>query len=139
MFMLLCSQFNVPMVMISGDRAVCAEAVQLTPSITTVAVIEGQKRGSTEGMSTQEALDLNVPAVHVAPVRARAMIKAGARSCLSKVGSVERFWIDPPYEMVRITRPDEQGVVRRAVSRSNDYVDLIGQPIEYEEPADPGN
>ena len=133
LFMLACSYFEVPLVMISGDLAACQEALQLTPSIETVAVIEGQKRGSTKGMGTQEAIDLNVPAIHVSPIKSREMIKQGARSCLSKVGSVERFWVDPPYEMVRVTRADEQGVVRRAINRAEDFVDLISQPAQYEE------
>ncbi len=130
--MLACSYFDVPMVMISGDVAACKEARQLVPSIETVAVIEGQKRGSTKGMTVQQALDFNVSAVHVSPVKSRRMIKDAAGSCLANVESVERFCMDPPYEMVRITRPDESGGVRRAVNTGSDYVDLLSQPTHYE-------
>ena len=133
LFMLMCSYFEVPMVMISGDVAACEEARLLTPSIETVAVIEGQKRGSTKGIGTQRAIDLNVPAIHVSPIKSREMIKQGARSCLSRVSSVERFRVDPPYEMVRVTRADEQGVATKAVNKSDDFVDLISQPTKYEE------
>lgn len=40
-FALMCSYFNVPLVMISGDQAGCDEAGALVPSIETVPVIEG--------------------------------------------------------------------------------------------------
>jgi D-amino peptidase len=131
--MLACSYFGVPMVMISGDVAACEEARRLVPSIETVAVIEGQKRGSAKGMTVQQAVDFNVPAVHVSPVKSRRMIKAAARSSLAKIHSVERFTIDPPYEMVRITRPDEDGRVRQQTTTSDDYVDLLQKrgPYEY--------
>lgn len=133
LFMLACSYFNVPVVMISGDAAACEEARLLTPSIEAVAVIEGQERGSTKGMGTQKAIDLNVPAIHASPVKSREMIKQGARSCLSRIGSIERIWVDPPYEMVRITRPNEEGMIRRATNRAEDFIDLISQPTQYEE------
>jgi len=132
LFMVMCSRFDVPVVMISGDVAACSEARSRVPSIETIAVIEGQKRGSTEGMTTDQALDLNVPAVHVSPVKAREMIRSGARRCLARVGRVERFRVDPPYEMVRVTRRDEDGTCRRAVNTSDDYVDLLSQRPDYE-------
>ena len=138
LFMITCSYFEVPMIMVSGDAAACEEARRLIPLIETVAVIEGQKRGSTKGMGTQEAIDLNVPAIHASPVKSREMIKQGARSCLSRIGSVERFWVNPPYEMVRITRPSEQGAAQQAINRGEDFIDLISQPPQYEELANRG-
>lgn len=135
LFMLVCSAFDVPMIMISGDVAACEEARALVPSIETVAVIEGQKRGSTKGMNVQQALDFNVAATHVSPVRSRQMIRDGARRSLAKLRSVERFRMDGPYEMVRISRPDESGRVRTAKNRSDDYIELLGQPIRYDQAA----
>jgi len=132
LFMVKCSYFDVPLVMISGDAAACAEARELVPSVETVAVIEGQKRGSTRGMTTNEALDFNVAAVHLSPVKAREMIRQAARRALANAETVERFWMGPPYEMVRITRRDEDGVVRRAVNTSDDYIDLTSQNARYE-------
>lgn len=133
LFMIRGSYYSVPMVMISGDVAACEEARQLVPSIDTVAVIEGIKRGSSEGMTTNQALDFNIPAVHFSPDKSRRMIREGACRCLSKVDSMERFWVEPPYEMVRISRPDDQGKVLRAVNRSDDFIDLSTQKTEYEE------
>ena len=132
LFMIRAGYYGVPLVMLSGDVAACEEARQLVPSIETVAVIEGVKRGSTEGMTTDQALDFNVPAIHLSPEKSRRLIREGARRCLSKVESMERFWVDPPYEMVRVGRPDDQGRVIRAVNRSDDYIDLYRQKTEYE-------
>ena len=132
LFMIRASYYNVPMVMISGDAAACEETRQLVPSIETVAVIEGVKRGSTKGMTTNEALDFNFPSKHVTSEEARAMIFAGAKRCLGRIDSVERYWVPPPYEMVRVTRPDVDGRVRRAVTCADDYIDLYSQKVEYE-------
>ena len=131
-FMNMCSYFDVPVIMICGDVAACEEARELVPSIETVAVIEGQKRGSARGMTVQQALDFNVAAIHVPPVRARRMIKDGARRCLRKIATVERFKIDPPYEYARINRPDGNGQVLQAVNRSDDFVELLAQPAHFE-------
>ena len=80
-----------------------------------------------------EAIDHNVCAVHVPPVKAREMIREGAMICLSKIGQVTPFWVEPPYEMVRLNRRDEEGIVRRAVTCSDDYLELMRQEIEYVE------
>ena len=131
-FFLLAGSMNIPVVMLSGDLAACTEARQLVPSIKTVAVIEGEKLGSTEGMNVQQALDHNIAAVHVCPQKAREMIRQAASRCLNKVDSVERFWIDPPYEMQRINRPDEQGRRTHAINRASTFLELRHQRPVYE-------
>ena len=88
-------------------------------------------------MGSQEAIDLNVPAIHVSPEKSREMIRQAAQSCLTRISSVERFWVEPPYEMARITRPDEQGLSRKAINKSDDFIDLLSQPVQYEELAGP--
>ena len=135
--MLQAAYFNVPVVMISGDAAACEEARTLAPSIETVAVIEGYKMGARRGMTVDEAMDLNVPAIHVSPVKARQMIREAATRSLGRIGSVERFWIDPPYEMVRVTRRSANAPVRRATNRSDDLIELLNQTPVYEEVSEP--
>ncbi len=76
-------------------------------------------------------MDHNVAAVHHPPAWARKLIRDGATRALGKIDQVERFWIDPPYEMVRVTRQDEEGIARRAVKRGDDFVDLMNTPGEY--------
>ena len=132
LYMLMCAYFGVPTVMISGDAAACEQAREFVPSIVSVAVIEGQRRGSSKGMTVDEAIDLNVPAIHVAPSKARSMIRDGARRCLQNVDRVERFWVDPPYEMIRLSRLRPDGTRQRAVSTADDYLDLVMQKPQYE-------
>ena len=133
LFMVLASSFDVPVVMISGDAAACAEARALVPSIETVTVIEGERLGGRRGMTTDQAIDLNVAATHVAPPTARQMVRQGAARALGRAGSVERYRVDPPYEMVRETRRGPDTPARRAVNRSDDFVDLLNQPTAYED------
>lgn len=126
------SWFDVPVVMISGDLAACEEAKALVPSIETAAVIEGQKRGSTRGMTTDEAIDFNVPAVHMSPETAREMIRKAAAICLKRAGAVERYSVAPPFEMVRVVRrTKDTTTLRRAVNTSDDLIDLLSQKVEY--------
>jgi len=132
LFLVMCSYFDVPVVMISGDAAACEEARRLVPAIQTVAVIEGQRRGSSAGMAVDEAIDLNVPAIHVPPPRARRMIRQGAGRCLQNVGQAERFWVDPPYEMIRLRRRRPDGTRQRAVTTADDYLELRRQQPQYE-------
>jgi len=123
--------FGIPTVMLSGDKAACEEARALVPSIETVAVIEGQKRGSASGLTEEENKRFNVAAAHVPPSGARKMIRGAARLCLANVGSAERFWVDPPYELARITRTTETEPPRRSVNRGDDLIDVLSQPAEY--------
>ena len=132
LYMMMCAYFGVPTMMISGDAAACDQAQELVPSIERVAVIEGQRLGSSKGMTVDEAIDLNVPAIHVAPSMARRMIREGAGRCLQNVDQVERFWVDPPYEMIRLSRRHPDGTRRRAVTTADDYLDLMRQRPQYE-------
>ena len=132
LFMIVCSYFNIPVVMISGDVPACQEASRLVPSIETVAVIEGQKLGSTRGMTIDQAIDLNVPAIHVSPIKARQMIRDAAQRCLAKIDNIQRYFVDPPYEMVRLSRPRDDGTTRRAVNKSHDFIQLLQQKPHYE-------
>ena len=132
LFMAKASEFDVPVVMISGDLAACEEAGSLVPSIEAVSVIEGQKKGSTAGMTTDQAIDFNVPAVHVSPEKSRQMIQQAAERCLAKVTTIERFSVDGPLEMERITRRELDSPSRRAVNRSSNMTDLMSQKVVYE-------
>jgi hypothetical protein len=77
-------------------------------------------------------MDFNVAAFHDSPVRAREKIREAAARCLRKIDTVERFWMEPPYVYERIGRPDENGIVKQAVNRSDDFLDLLSQPAHFE-------
>ena len=125
LFLIAATYYKVPVVMISGDVTACQEARELVPSIETVAVIEGMKLGSQAGMTPEQAIQLKVAAIHTPPVTARKMIREGGRKCLQKIGHIEQYWVDPPYEMVRIARAGKDSPHAKDVRRGHDYMNLV--------------
>jgi D-amino peptidase len=74
----LCGTWSCPVLMVTGDRAVCEEARELLgPGLTTVEVKQGLGRFS---------------ARQIPPLRARTLIEEGARAALADVSAV------PPYD-----------------------------------------
>lgn len=73
----VCGHYGVPVVLVTGDEAVCRESQELLgSSLTTVAV----KRGLTRYSARQ-----------IVPVRAREMIEAGAKSALRDLSAVKPY------------------------------------------------
>jgi D-amino peptidase len=90
----LCGVWNCPVALVTGDDAVCTEAVELLGSgITTVAVKQGLGRFSAR----------NLP-----PVKARELIEAGARAALEDLSPVTPYDPGRPCEIrVEYTTTDE--------------------------------
>ncbi|MCI4438681.1 M55 family metallopeptidase [archaeon] len=76
--------FNVPLVLVTGDKAACLEAKSLIPQIETVAVKEGISHGA---------------AISVTPTKARKMIKEGAKNALKKVNEIKPYKVEMPIEL----------------------------------------
>ena len=88
----LCGHWGVPVVLVTGDRAVCAEARELLDGVTTVEVKEGLGRFSAR-MKT--------------PQRARELIEEGAKQALSDVSRVAPYDPGRPCEIeIDFTSPD---------------------------------
>jgi D-amino peptidase len=89
----LCGHWDVPVVLVTGDRAVCKEARELLgDGLTTVEVKEGLGRFSAR-MKT--------------PERARELIEEGARKALSDLSAVAPYDPDRPCEVeIEFTTPD---------------------------------
>ena len=89
----LCGQWNCPVLLVTGDEAVCREATALLgDGLTTVAVKKGIGRFS---------------ARMLAPQRARQLIEAGARRALQEVGAVQPYDPGRPCEIrIEFTTPD---------------------------------
>ena len=131
--MLFTAYFGVPMIMISGDKAACDEAKSLVPNIETAPVKEGIKRGSAYGLTAEENRLFNGAAIHLHPKRARELIKEKAKRALERLDEIELFWLEPPYELVSILRPEAPGKPRRiARVKSNDLLELLRLPRKYE-------
>jgi len=115
-------------------HAACAEFLALCPEGVAVPLIEGMKRGSAAGLTGEENQAFNVPAIHAPPARARQLIREGAREALERARSrrIEPLRIEPPYELVRLTRPDANGQRRRAVVTGTDILEVLEQRPVYE-------
>ncbi|MGB9717263.1 MAG: M55 family metallopeptidase [Thermoproteota archaeon] len=77
--------FEVPLVLVTGDKAACLEAEALIPGLETVAVKEGLSHGA---------------AVSVTPVKARMMIKEGVKKAMLKTSIIPPFKVEKPVKLV---------------------------------------
>jgi D-amino peptidase len=96
----LCGTWSCPVLLVTGDRAVCAEARELLgPGLTTVEVKVGLGRFS---------------ARNVAPLRARELIEDGARRALADLAAVVPYDPGSPCEIeVEFTSTDACDEVAR--------------------------
>ncbi len=96
----LCGHWGCPVLLVTGDRAVCDEARQLLgEGLTTVAVKQGIGRFS---------------ARQIPPQRAREMIEAGARDALQDLKAVKPYDPGRPCEIVvEFTQSDPFDSYRR--------------------------
>jgi D-amino peptidase len=84
-------QFGVPTVFISGDQAAVDEARALIPDIEGVAVKAGIA-SEVKGLA-------QAPMISLSPQKARTLIREAARRAMMKVGAIEPFCIQPPYQV----------------------------------------
>jgi D-amino peptidase len=88
----LCGHWDCPVVLVTGDRAVCREASALLPGVTTVEVKEGLGRFSARSKT---------------PGEARRLIEAGAKQALGDLTAVRPYDPGRPCEIeVVFTTPD---------------------------------
>jgi D-amino peptidase len=133
--MLMCAYFGVPTVFLAGDQACCEEVRRLIPSIETVAVKAGDKRGSASGLSLEENRLFNSAAIHLAPTHARELIRDGARRALLRRHEIPKFWVEPPYEWTMTLRPEADSPALRAVANHSDFMALLEAPKNFEKVA----
>lgn len=121
-----------PTILVTGDQAVCEEAHALVPEIVTVAVKRGIRRGPAHGLLEDENRRFNAAAVHLSPIRARELIRDAAEQAMRAIDIIPPFFIEPPYELVSILRPEAAGGGKRvAINHSDDFVELGMQPRNH--------
>ncbi len=121
----LCGHYGVPVVLVTGDMAVCREGTALLgEGLTTVAVKKGLTRYS---------------ARQIPPVRARQMIEAGTFQALRDLGAVRPYVPPRPTQIiVEVDTPDKAAEFRgrhgvelveplRAVSTGADWLQAWDQ------------
>ncbi|HCG76599.1 MAG: aminopeptidase [bacterium (Candidatus Ratteibacteria) CG_4_10_14_3_um_filter_41_18] len=75
---------GVPIILVTGDKAVCKEAKQLLGNVETVAVKEGLSRNC---------------ARIIAPVKAHQLIREGAKRAIKRIKDFKPYIIKPPIEV----------------------------------------
>lgn len=86
----LAGYHDVPFVFIAGDKAAADEAAGIVPDVETAVVKEGL---SAEPVPVFKV----VPAISLAPEKARELIRDGAKRAMGKIGKIKPFKITPPY------------------------------------------
>ena len=129
---LFASYFGVPTIFLSGDQAAADEAKALVPNIETAAVKAGLRRGAAAGLSGDENRLYNGAAIHLHPTKARQLIKEGTRRALAKRSEIKPFWLEPPYELVSVARPDGDIPSKTARATADDLLELLTKPRTYE-------
>lgn len=105
---LMAGYYDVPVVFVAGDKAVCDQARKLLGNVETVAVKEG----------------IGAAALNLHPEVAREQIRAGVERALSDLGSYKPYKLSAPYTMV-LTLKTEQAIYAGALypgaKRSGDW------------------
>jgi D-amino peptidase len=134
---LFAGYYGVPTVFLSGDAAACTEAQSLAPNIVTVAVKEGLDRGASFGLPAEQNRTYNGAAIHLHPEVARQRIREAACLATQKISEIKPFFLEPPYELVSVLRPEELNGKRRvAINHANDLIELLRMPRHHVEDED---
>lgn len=133
----LAGYFGKPTIFVSGDQAVCDEARQLVDNVETVAVKRGIRNGAATGLTGDQNRLHNAAAIHRPPERAREMIREGARRAVERIGEIQPFFIEPPYDLVstvRSTIPGDPPMATRL--QAGDFLELGSMPRIHDTPLD---
>jgi len=95
---LMAGYYDVPVIFVAGDKAVCDQARELLGNVETVAVKEG----------------IGAAALNLHPEVARERIRAGVEKALRDLGSYKPYKLSAPYTMV-LTLKTEQAIYEGAL------------------------
>jgi len=79
----IAGHFGVPVILVTGDKAGCDEALSLLGDVETVAVKEGVSRSAGKCLHPQEA---------------RKLIREGAKKAMGRIGTIKPYVINPPIK-----------------------------------------
>ena len=94
---LMAGYYDVPVIFVAGDRAVCDQATELLGNVETVAVKEG----------------IGAAALNLHPEVAREQIREGVERALNNLDDYEPYKLPAPYTLV-LTLKTEQDIYRGA-------------------------
>jgi D-amino peptidase len=114
---LMAGYYDVPVIFVAGDKAVCDQAREILGNVETVAVKEG----------------IGAAALNLHPEVAREQIRAGVEKALKNLGDFKPYKLSAPYTLV-LTLKTEQAIYRGALypgaKRSGDWeLTYVGQDV----------
>ena len=105
---LIAGHYNVPVVFVAGDKAVCDQARKLLGTVETVAVKEG----------------IGAAALNLHPEVARERIRAGVEKALRNLGRYKAYKLRIPYTMVLKLKSEQsiyEGALYPGAKRTGDW------------------
>ncbi len=105
---LMAGYYDVPVIFVAGDKAVCDQARELLGNVETVAVKEG----------------IGAAALNLHPEVARERIRAGVEKALRDLGSYKPYKLSAPYTMVLTLKTEQaiyEGALYPGAKRSGDW------------------
>ena len=105
---LMAGYFDVPVVFVAGDKAVCDQARELLGTVETVAVKEG----------------IGAAALNLHPEVARERIRAGVEKALQNLGDYKPYKLPAPYTMVLKLKTEQSiynGALYPGAKRTGDW------------------
>jgi D-amino peptidase len=131
-FVMCASELGIRTIFGSGDLAFTKEAEALIPGIETVAVKRGRTPGTGDECNAEEYANRNTAATHLAPSRARELIRDGAKRALERAQKEDFGLIPltPPFERVAIFRPTADAPKRISrESHPTSVIELMNLPF----------
>ena len=105
---LMAGYYDVPVVFVAGDKAVCDQARALLGTVETVAVKEG----------------IGASALNLHPEVAREQIRAGVEKALQNLGDYQPYKLQAPYTMVLTLKTEQsihEGAFYPGATRTGDW------------------
>lgn len=105
---LIAGVYDVPVVFVAGDRALCEQAESLFGPVETVAVKEG----------------IGAAALNLHPEASQEKIRAGVEKALGNLGPFKPYKLDPPYTLVLKLKQEEsvyRGALYPGAERTGDW------------------
>lgn len=105
---LMAGYYDVPVIFVAGDKAVCDQARELLGNVETVAVKEG----------------IGAAALNLHPEVAREQIRAGVEKALRDLGNYKPYKLSAPYTMVLTLKTEQaiyEGALYPGAKRSGDW------------------
>ena len=129
------SQAGVRAVFAAGELAFTHEAATLVPGIETVSVKRGTKPGRGDECSEEQYRERNRGAVHLHPIKARELIRAGAEKAIRRALKDPSFGIiplQPPFRRTLVLRHDAEHPRRYAIEEHpGDVCALMNMAFDF--------